>query len=85
MRGLARLTPLGLALGVAVSPLPPQQPPPPTWKGAWEPVSFPEDTSLLAVVFVTAAVGWAAGEKGTLIHTKDGGRTWEAHLGGDPP
>ena len=54
------------------------------FKGIFEPVSFTEDIDLTQVVFVTADVGWAAGEHGTIIHTTDGGKTWDAQLGGDP-
>jgi len=58
--------------------------PKPQFKGIWEPVSFTEDLDLNDVFFVTAEVGWAVGEGGTIIHTKDGGATWTAQLGGDP-
>jgi photosystem II stability/assembly factor-like uncharacterized protein len=54
------------------------------YKGILEPVSFSEDIDLLHVFFVNTEVGWAAGEHGTIIHTTDGGKTWEAQLGGDP-
>ena len=27
---------------------------------------------------------WAAGRKGSIVHTADGGKTWDAQLGGDP-
>ncbi|MGH7658305.1 MAG: WD40/YVTN/BNR-like repeat-containing protein, partial [Gemmatimonadales bacterium] len=54
------------------------------FKGVWEPVSFSEDISLREVFFVTVDKGWAAGEYGTIIHTKDGGDTWIAQVGGDP-
>jgi len=47
-------------------------------------VSFSEDLKLNEVFFVTVAKGWAAGAKGTIIHTKDAGRTWTAQMGGDP-
>ncbi|MGH7560742.1 MAG: WD40/YVTN/BNR-like repeat-containing protein [Gemmatimonadales bacterium] len=57
---------------------------PPPFKGIWEPVSFSEDIDLREVFFVTADKGWAVGGKGTIIHTKDGGATWTAQLGGDP-
>jgi photosystem II stability/assembly factor-like uncharacterized protein len=63
-----------------------QNPPParPQFKGIWEPVSYTEDLDLTDVFFVTTEVGWAAGEGGTIIHTRDGGATWAAQLGGDP-
>jgi photosystem II stability/assembly factor-like uncharacterized protein len=52
--------------------------------GGWV-VSGPERTrqrtptkeNLLDVSFATPAVGWAVGEKGTILHTRDGGATWE--------
>jgi len=53
-------------------------------KGVWEPVSYTEDIELTDVAFVTPDVGWVSGDKGTILHTKDGGKTWEAQLGGDP-
>jgi photosystem II stability/assembly factor-like uncharacterized protein len=55
-----------------------------TAKGVWEPVSYTEDIELTDVAFVTQDVGWVSGDKGTILHTKDGGKTWEAQLGGDP-
>jgi photosystem II stability/assembly factor-like uncharacterized protein len=63
-----------------------QQPatPRPAFKGIWEPVSFSEDIDFREVFFVTVDQGWVAGSKGTIIHTKDGGATWTAQLGGDP-
>ncbi len=53
-------------------------------KGVWEPVSYTEDLELTDVAFVTPDVGWVSGDKGTILHTKDGGKTWDAQLGGDP-
>ncbi len=53
-------------------------------RGVWEPVSYTEDIELTDVAFVTPDVGWVSGDKGTILHTKDGGKTWEAQLGGDP-
>lgn len=78
---------LGAALGLlAAWPLLARQTTParPTVKGIWEPVSFAVDLNLGEVVFVTVDRGWAAGDKGTIIHTRDGGATWTAQLGGDP-
>jgi photosystem II stability/assembly factor-like uncharacterized protein len=57
---------------------------PPAVKGIWEPVSFSEDLAFREVFFVTMDKGWVAGSKGTIIHTKDAGRTWTAQMGGDP-
>jgi photosystem II stability/assembly factor-like uncharacterized protein len=58
--------------------------PAPAFKGIWEPVSFTEDIGLRDVFFVTVDKGWAAGDKGTIIHTRDAGATWTAQMGGDP-
>ena len=32
--------------------------------------------NLRSVGFVTPQIGWAAGDKGTILHTQDGGQTW---------
>jgi photosystem II stability/assembly factor-like uncharacterized protein len=32
---------------------------------------------LHSVTFVTPELGWAAGQKGTILHTEDGGSTWK--------
>jgi len=57
---------------------------PATAKGVWEPVSYPEDIKLTDVAFVTPDIGWVSGAKGTILHTRDGGKTWNPQLGGDP-
>lgn len=36
------------------------------------------DAVLLGVDFVTNKIGWAVGENGTILHTRNGGITWEA-------
>jgi len=56
----------------------------PKVKGIWEPVNYSQDLQLTDVFFVSADVGWVSGDKGTILHTKDGGATWTAQLGGDP-
>jgi photosystem II stability/assembly factor-like uncharacterized protein len=56
----------------------------PQFKGILEAVSYTEDLDLNDVVFVNADVGWVAGDAGTILRTVDGGKTWEAQLGGDP-
>jgi photosystem II stability/assembly factor-like uncharacterized protein len=58
------------------------------FKAIWEPVNVKEDLQLTSVHFVSAEEGWAAGGKnalngGVILHTKDGGATWETQLG-DP-
>lgn len=95
---LVRALPAALAfLSLSPPQLPAQQPvsraapaAQPQYKGIWEPVNFSEDVEFVDVYFVTADEGWAtglsrsaAGEGGVLLHTKDGGRTWEVQLG-DP-
>jgi photosystem II stability/assembly factor-like uncharacterized protein len=56
----------------------------PAVKGVWEPVSFTEAIDFREVFFVTVDKGWVAGDKGTIIHTRDGGVTWTVVMGGDP-
>jgi photosystem II stability/assembly factor-like uncharacterized protein len=56
----------------------------PKFKAVWEPANYPKDINLLDVKFVSAEEGWAVGDKNTILHTKDGAKTWEAQLGGDP-
>jgi len=53
-------------------------------RGIFEPANFPQDIKLTDVLFVTADVGWVAGEHSTIIKTTDGGKNWTAQLGGDP-
>src|SRR6516165_7196478 len=36
-----------------------------------------DDAALHAVLFVDADEGWAAGDDGVVLHTIDGGQTWE--------
>jgi photosystem II stability/assembly factor-like uncharacterized protein len=54
------------------------------YKGIFEPVSYQEDLELFDAFFITPDEGWVAGEKGTILHTTDAGKTWKAQLGGDP-
>ena len=54
------------------------------YKGIWEPVNYTEDLQLTDVFFVNADTGWVSGAAGTILHTKDGGASWKAQLGGDP-
>jgi photosystem II stability/assembly factor-like uncharacterized protein len=56
----------------------------PKFKAIWEPVNYKEDLSLFDVFFVSKEEGWVTGAAGTILHTKDGGTTWTAELGGDP-
>lgn len=56
----------------------------PKFKAIWEPANYPKDLNLRDVRFVSAEEGWAVGDKNTILHTKDGVKTWEVQLGGDP-
>lgn len=56
----------------------------PQLKGILEPVSFTEDIDFSQVYFVSPEVGWVSGDHGTILRTTNGGKSWEAQLGGDP-
>ena len=56
----------------------------PKFKAIWEPVNYKEDLPLFDVYFVSKEEGWVSGAAGTILHTKDGGNSWTAELGGDP-
>lgn len=45
--------------------------------GAWSPQRSGTMNWLRAVCFVDESAGWAAGGKGNVLKTNDGGRTWE--------
>lgn len=49
-----------------------------TWKHAQVPVSV----DLVALSFPTAMQGWAVGHGGVILHTKDGGGTWQRQADG---
>ena len=58
------------------------------FKAIWEPVNVKEDLALTSVHFVSPDEGWVAGGTtsmagGVIVHTTDGGMTWETQLG-DP-
>lgn len=57
--------------------------PAPKFKAIWEPVPFSRDVELNAIQCAGANECWAAGDKSTILHTSDGGTTWEVQLGGD--
>src|SRR2546423_15161433 len=54
-------------------------------KGIWESVSYSADLRFTDVFFVSADVGWVAGQAGTILHTVDGGATWRVQRGGGAP
>jgi photosystem II stability/assembly factor-like uncharacterized protein len=60
----------------------------PKFKAIWEPVNVKEDLMLMSAAFSSREEGWVAGGRnemsgGVILHTKDGGATWETQLG-DP-
>ncbi len=46
-------------------------------QGTWERISVPTDQYLRSVCFTDSLYGWAAGDSGTIIHTADGGESWQ--------
>ncbi len=56
----------------------------PKWKAIWEPIPFDKDIELKAISCVGPETCWVAGAKSTILFTSDGGKTWQAQLGGDP-
>ncbi len=50
---------------------------------AWNEVALPQNAhTLRAITFVDRNRGWAVGERGTILHTTDGGQTWEVQNSG---
>ncbi len=45
-------------------------------KGAWETLSLPGEATPRDIVFLDSNRGFIAGDRGTLLATEDGGRTW---------
>ncbi|MFN0170055.1 MAG: WD40/YVTN/BNR-like repeat-containing protein [Bryobacteraceae bacterium] len=54
------------------------------FKAIWERVPFNKDINLNAIACAGPETCWAVGDKSTIIHTTDGGKTWQVQLGGDP-
>ena len=44
---------------------------------SWTQAAVPTRTTLTAIHFFDARLGWAAGHDGIILRTRDGGRTWE--------
>ncbi len=66
----ATVLPLIVAITIAptVSPIGPEAPPAQALR---------DDATLNDVTFVDDAFGWAVGNRGAVLHTRDGGRTWQ--------
>jgi photosystem II stability/assembly factor-like uncharacterized protein len=62
----------------------PAKPTAPMWKAIWEPVPFNKDIELRAISCVGPETCWVAGRNSTILFTSNGGKTWQAQLGGDP-
>src|SRR5262245_22418057 len=43
---------------------------------------YVEDATLRAVHFIDAKEGWAVGDEGVILHTIDGGQTWDRQATG---
>ncbi len=73
MRGMARVVMLVVAVLLMAAGLPRMADAP------WQRIDLPTDKTLLDVAFTETDPdhGWLVGDKGTLIETRDGGRTWD--------
>jgi len=49
---------------------------------SWIQAEVPVSVTLTAVFFPTYNQGWAVGHDGVVLHTEDGGKTWEKQLDG---
>src|SRR6185503_14395572 len=56
----------------------------PKFKAIWERISFNKDIGLNDVACSGPETCWAVGDKSTILHTTDGGKTWQVQMGGDP-
>lgn len=48
----------------------------------WRQASVPVSSDLVAVSFPSEQYGWAVGHGGVVLHSRDGGETWEKQLDG---
>lgn len=48
----------------------------------WQQATVPVSVDLTALFFVDAKQGWAVGHEGVVLHTADGGASWELQLDG---
>lgn len=52
-------------------------------KGAsWKQVAVPVSSDLVAVRFLSASLGWAVGHDGVVLHSADGGESWQRQFDG---
>lgn len=55
------------------------------WQGTrprWRPQTSGTGETLHSVAFTTLQSGWTVGDKGTILHTEDGGLTWKPQTSG---
>jgi photosystem II stability/assembly factor-like uncharacterized protein len=45
-------------------------------QGTWEKINVPTNQYLRSVFFTDSLYGWVAGDSGTILHTTDGGTSW---------
>ncbi|MES2260295.1 MAG: YCF48-related protein [Pseudomonadota bacterium] len=49
---------------------------------SWKQVPVPVSSDLVAVRFLSASLGWAVGHDGVVLHSADGGATWQRQFDG---
>ena len=49
---------------------------------SWQQAKVPVSADLTALHFANARQGWAVGHEGVVLHTADGGATWQVQLDG---
>jgi photosystem II stability/assembly factor-like uncharacterized protein len=49
---------------------------------SWAQAAVPVNVEITAIAFTSPAQGWAAGQYGVILHTKDAGATWQIQLNG---
>src|SRR5882724_4914835 len=47
-----------------------------------EPLRHPEDATLRSAFFIDHKEGWVAGDEGVILHTLNGGQTWQRQATG---
>ena len=47
------------------------------YDGSWHQVATPVSSQLTKVFFLNEKRGWAVGHDATILHTQDGGQTWQ--------
>lgn len=50
------------------------------YDGSWHQVATPVSSQLTKVFFLNDKLGWAVGHDATILHTQDGGQTWQQQM-----